>query len=584
MKARKRGIISKKYRKRLSNNSIKKTLRHTFASLIFVAIALVLFCFAGLQVVSHLNKRLTEGPVVISAKLSEIKEGVAETNILNYDAILGNITADELASAASINMQNVQNDIAELEQTVIEFNDPMILSTLDYIEDLKNAVSDYGDFGLALYNFINEGRTQTAQEIFSQYKGIANGAVDDSYAKINEIIETKTASYSFRISGVIRAIGVILLLISALCTVTAVFIVRNLCAFLDGSLDEMLNALEKVSEGDLNAKINLSGDNEFVHLAENLSNTISNIKLYIEKEKVALTLMAEKDVTVNIEEEFSGDFAPMRDAVNDISAKYNEFLLATRDSATDVSEAANNMSSASSNLASASTQQAASVQELLAIIEDLNSNVEKVANSAREMSNNSLEDNKQLLAGNEKMNELVEAMDKIEKSSKMISGIVDMIEEIARKTSMLSLNASIEAARAGEQGKGFAVVASEIRSLADASTEAVHKITELVDTSLDAVSKGSSIASDTADLFENIVSNGEAHVQITKTISDDCSNQSDTLHSVMCGVQEIAATVENNSQLAEEVSAISESLFKNARLMTDELNLFKLSDARVARA
>ncbi len=584
MNTKRRGILSKKYHKRLSNNSIKKTLRHTFASLIFVAIALVLFCFAGLQVVSHLNKRLVDGPMVISAKLNAIKAGVAETDVLNYDAIIGNITAEELAGAAVVNMDKIQNGIDDLEQTIVEFNDPMLLTTLDYVAELKHAVTDYGDFGLALCNLISEGKTQRAQEIFNQYKKVANGAVDDSYAKINEIVETKTATYAVRINGVIAAIGVILLLISALCTVTAVFIVRNLCAFLDGSLDEMLNALEKVSEGDLNTEINLSGDNEFVHLAENLSNTISNIKLYIEKEKVALTLMAEKDVTVNIEEEFSGDFAPMRDAVNDISAKYNEFLLSTRDSATDVSEAANNMSSASQNLASASTQQAASVQELLAIIEDLNSNVEKVAAAARAMSDNSLEDNKQLLAGNEKMNELVDAMKHIESSSKMISGIVDMIEEIARKTSMLSLNASIEAARAGEQGKGFAVVASEIRSLAEASTDAVHKITELVDSSLEAVSKGSIIATDTADLFDSIVSSGEAHVQITKNISEDCSNQSDTLHSVMCGVQEIAATVENNSQLAEEVSAISETLFKNARLMTDELNMFKLSEARVVRA
>ena len=69
--------------------------------------------------------------------------------------------------------------------------------------------------------------------------------------------------------------------------------------------------------------------------------------------------------------------------------------------------------------------------------------------------------------------------------------------------------------------------------------------------------------------------------KITSEISKDCNNQSDTLHSVMCGVQEIAATVESNSQLAEEASAASQQLFARAQCMTAELETFKLREQAV---
>lgn len=73
-----------------------------------------------------------------------------------------------------------------------------------------------------------------------------------------------------------------------------------------------------------------------------------------------------------------------------------------------------------------------------------------------------------------------DAIEKLGERSVQINGIVNVIANLSKQTSILALNASIEAVRAGEHGRGFAVVAHEVRRLAEESKNAASRIAELV--------------------------------------------------------------------------------------------------------
>jgi methyl-accepting chemotaxis protein len=81
-------------------------------------------------------------------------------------------------------------------------------------------------------------------------------------------------------------------------------------------------------------------------------------------------------------------------------------------------------------------------------------------------------------------------MGAIEDSSRQITQIIGVIDEIAFQTNLLALNAGVEAARAGDAGRGFAVVAQEVRALAQRSAEAAKEIKTLISTSSQQVDAG----------------------------------------------------------------------------------------------
>ncbi|MBF0405745.1 MAG: cyclic nucleotide-binding domain-containing protein [Candidatus Riflebacteria bacterium] len=70
----------------------------------------------------------------------------------------------------------------------------------------------------------------------------------------------------------------------------------------------------------------------------------------------------------------------------------------------------------------------------------------------------------------------------LEGSANQMQDVIRVITKIARKSNLLSLNASIEAARVGETGLAFMVVANEMKKLAEDSALEAQKIDKLLET------------------------------------------------------------------------------------------------------
>ena len=193
-----------------------------------------------------------------------------------------------------------------------------------------------------------------------------------------------------------------------------------------------------------------------------------------------LAKVADGNLTVRLNDGFTETYRQIRDDFNVAVTRLQETISDIATAANEVSNATAEISVSTTDLSQRTEQQAASLEQTSASLEQISSTVKNNATNAQ-AANQSAGDARELAdRGGQVVVEAVEAIAKIEESSRKISDIIGVIDEIARQTNLLALNAAVEAARAGDAGRGFAVVATEVRSLAQRSSQAAKDIKALI--------------------------------------------------------------------------------------------------------
>ena len=234
--------------------------------------------------------------------------------------------------------------------------------------------------------------------------------------------------------------------------------------------------------------------------------------------------------------------------------------------------------SASGDLSRRTEKQAASLEETAAALDQITATVNQSAEGAQKARTVVGESKRDAEESGEVVRDAVAAMTEIEQSSKEITQIIGVIDEIAFQTNLLALNAGVEAARAGEAGKGFAVVAQEVRALAQRSADAAKEIKTLISASTQQVGRGVDLVGRTGEALGRIVGRVAEINQLVTAISSSAGEQSTGLSQVNSAVNDMDKMTQQNAAMVEQSTAAVASLSDKVAELGQLIGRFKVGD------
>jgi methyl-accepting chemotaxis protein len=292
-----------------------------------------------------------------------------------------------------------------------------------------------------------------------------------------------------------------------------------------------------------------------------------------------LERLAKGDLTYRLTEEFAAEYKKVQDDFNSAIEQLQETIRNIALSTKEVSNAASEITTSTTDLSQRTEEQAASLEQTSASMEQMAATVKKNAENAQH-ANHLAQGTREIAArGGAVVSEAVSAMARIEESSRKISDIISVIDEIARQTNLLALNAAVEAARAGEAGRGFAVVASEVRSLAQRSSQAAKDIKELITSSSGQVQEGVELVNKAGESLNEIVESIRNVATIVAEIAAASSEQASGIDQINKALNQMDEVTQQNSALVEENAATAKTLEDQQLAMSEQVGFFRFDSA-----
>ena len=470
-----------------------------------------------------------------------------------YVKLVEEVIRDDKIKAKYDEAVKVSEDFFEVSEKLIEFG-----GTVDNIESV-----DYEQIEHKLVHDLTPAY-EKAYEKWEELMKLMISAGDDNSAKISG---ENTSTY------------VIIIIVTVLDVIAAIIIGIFTANKISKPVRSCAERISLLANGDLKSSTpKVKEEDEIGQLAESLNELVTKLKDIIDDEHYVLGNMAEGDFNVysRCEESYVGDFFEILSSMRTIRSRLSETLTEIDVASEHVSVGSEQVASGAQELAQGATQQASAIEELNATIASIANQIKENAINAGQASEIAKNSANEVENSNQQMNEMIIAMNEITETSNKIAKIIKTIDDIAFQTNILALNAAVEAARAGEAGKGFAVVADEVRNLAGKSAEAAQNTTQLIESSINAVSNGTKIADMTAESLHAVVAATNNSTELINQIAQASDEQAKSIEEATKGLEQISCVVQTNSATSEESAAASEELSAQASKMRDLISRFNL--------
>ena len=345
---------------------------------------------------------------------------------------------------------------------------------------------------------------------------------------------------------------------------------------IESTIATLNNVTQALQSGNFSYNFDANAQGEYGKAMNNAQRAMSGLNQMLGDVGQVMRHLANGDLSHRVQANGQGDLSALRDNINlsldalvtamhEINVNTRQLALASRET----SEAISQIADGAQNQTMAISQVAAAVKQSSQAIDEVSNNTEMASEKSRESV-------ARVQAGVEKMADMVAVVTAIANNSEKISKITSVIEKIANKTNLLSLNAAIEAARAGEHGKGFAVVADEVGKLAVSSAASSQEIAQLVQAASSETAKAVLAVTEVSQDMAQVGEISKMTDSLLQRISSSLEEQASAIEEINVNLSGLDRIANSNAAASEEMKASVISLSNSADATRREVARFKL--------
>lgn len=455
----------------------------------FIAISLYISMvgissYISMKAINKGNEYIYNHNLVSIQTLAQIQK-----NEISIKGELEVILLKKNATVTQVKIEKINNILDENNKLLLQYNKVNTMNEQDKNNVVLNSTNNTCTKLITeLLYLISKNKFEDSNDLFQTFNAISSNLDNDLQ---NLIIIHKESARITNINNrkLFLKSSIIILVITVSGFIIAILLGNLISSFIAKGLNKSVDFAESLSQGNLTRVIEIDLNDEVGILSKALNKASQNTK------KLVVSIIEQVD-KVNLDnnniyqstEQISADIQ----CVNGATYKINSDI--------------NNINSVVNNISNLSQKMISSIG-LISEKAIVTSGMSKeIKQRATKVKNNAIESKKMVSSIYiEKQAKILKAIEngKVVKEIKVMSNLID---NIAKQTKLLSLNASIEAARAGDQGRGFAVVADEVGKLAVLSTAAVTDIKNMVNLVEEAFSYIAGSSSEILELIDNKIS------------------------------------------------------------------------------